>query len=327
VGNQLTVTIAPKGIVAFAIPATVKPRLQARLYDTTDPALAARSAVQAKASFGVVHAQLLRAGRGLTTAFVYTEALPEQVIAARLVWRQGAGAWQSRTDEIYPYEFSPELRDDGGDFCCVLEVEDAQQRIVRSPLLTLALRDGGRASGTSPPDLGVIATFGKPSSTVAERDPTVLTADFVKYLQQAANPYEFGLRSDGRFYPYSTPQGRRIAWGQPVWDKRLFADGCTPQEAERRLRADLSRTLVHLKTALAARQPAVEFSQLDVRQQQTLLDFAHTAGVAGLRPELVSAVLEGDWQRLIHEHLYVRYAGHAPDHVRNKAFAARWMKP
>ena len=39
VGNQLTVTIAPKGLVAFAIPATVKPGLQARLYDPTDPPL------------------------------------------------------------------------------------------------------------------------------------------------------------------------------------------------------------------------------------------------------------------------------------------------
>ena len=43
VGNQLAVTVAPKGIVAFAIPATVKPSLQARLYDTTIPPLDASS--------------------------------------------------------------------------------------------------------------------------------------------------------------------------------------------------------------------------------------------------------------------------------------------
>ena len=31
--------------------------------------------------------------------------------------------------------------------------------------------------------------------------------------------------------------------------------------------------------------------------------------------------------RLAAEHLYVRYAGHAPDHARNKAFAQRWSIP
>ena len=88
----------------------------------------------------------------------------------------------------------------------------------------------------------------------------------------------------------------------------------------------MNRTLVKLKTNLAAREPPVDFRQLDRRQQETLLDFAHTEGVAGLRPEFVSAVLGRDWNRLINQHLYVRYAGHAPDHVRNKAFAERWAE-
>lgn len=55
-----------------------------------------------------------------------------------------------------------------------------------------------------------------------------------------------------------------------------------------------------------------------------LLDFAHSEGIAALRPEFVSAVPAGDWPRVIGDHLYVRYAGHAPDHPRNKAFAQRW---
>jgi hypothetical protein len=50
-------------------------------------------------NIGPVHAMLLRAGRGLTSAFVYTEALPENVIAAKLRWRQGNGAWQELTDD------------------------------------------------------------------------------------------------------------------------------------------------------------------------------------------------------------------------------------
>ena len=235
VGNQLTVTIAPKGLVAFAIPATVKPGLQARLYDATIPALGRG---QLRPSGGAVWNRACDAvarGRGLTSAFVYSEALPEQVIGARLVWRQGEGAWQSITDQLYPYEFSPELRDDGGDFYCVFEIEDSEQRVMRSPLLTLAMGDRSVPPTTAPPDLGVIVALAKQTPATPDPDETDVSDDFVKYLQRAANPHDFGLRSDDRFYPYSTPQGRRIAWRQPVWDKALFARGCTPQEAEQQL--------------------------------------------------------------------------------------------
>ena len=326
-GNQLDATVAPKGIVAWAIPATVKPRLQARLYDAATPPLGAGSFARVAAPFGPVHAMLLRAGRGLTSALVYTEALPEQVIGARLVWRQGEDAWQQITDEIYPYEFSPELRDDGGDFACVLEIEDAQQRLVRSSLLTLAMRNKVATPVAAPPELGVIVAPAKKTSATPDPGEAALSDDTVKYLQQAANPHDFGLHSDGRFYPYSTPQGRRIAWRQPVWDKGLFARGCTRQEAERQFRADLQRTLDELTAALSGRTPPVDLRQLDRRQQETLLDLAHTEGVSGLRPGFVSAVLDRDWDRVIHQHLYVRYAGPAPDHVRNKAFLERWAKP
>jgi hypothetical protein len=76
------------------------------------------------------------------------------------------------------------------------------------------------------------------------------------------------------------------------------------------LRADLGRVLATLPAGL------------DQRQRETLLDLTYTEGT--LRPDLVKAVLARDWPRMINGHLYVRYAGHAPDHARNKAFAARW---
>jgi len=215
-------------------------------------------------------------------------------------------------------------RDDGGDFACVLEVEDVQQKITRSPLIVLPL--GPQAGGpVSPPaDAGPIV--GPPPQSGAAKGPAaaLLSADFVGYVQHAANAAGLGLRADGRYYPYSTPQGRRIAWRQPVWDLGLYAHGCTRDEAERHLHDDLARTLDTLKESLAARRPPVDFNRLDRRQQETLLDFAHSEGVAGLRPELVAAVLAGDWSRVISEHLYVRYAGHAPDHPRNKAYLERW---
>ena len=321
--NRLAVTIAPKGIMAFAIPASVKPRLQGKLYDATTPVLPFGSFTNVAAPFGPVHAMLLRAGRGLTSAFVYTEALPENVIAARLRWRQGDGAWQELMDEIYPYEFSPELHDDRGNFSCVLEVEDARQQILRSPVCILDLGDSATQTVSEPP-AKPFRTLAARSVSAAAKTTAIISDDFVGYLKRAANGNNFGRRADGRYYPYSTPQGRRIGWRQAVWDKALYASGCTSQEAERQLRADLKRIWSKLEAMLLAGKPAVKFASLDRRQQETLLDLAYSGGGDGMRPELVSAVLACDWKHMVEAHLYVRYTGHAPDHPWNKAFAQRW---
>ncbi|HEY3900710.1 MAG TPA: hypothetical protein VGM54_19025 [Chthoniobacter sp.] len=325
--NPWTVKLSAKGIVAFAIPARVTPGLQAKLYDEALPALPAPGIIETEAPFGKVHALLLRAGRGLTTAYVYTEALPENVIAARLRWRQGDGPWQQMTDDIYPYEFSPELRDDAGDFVAVLEVEDAQQNTLRSPAMTLPLNKSSGPPDTAPtPDGGPIS-LAKVSPPTNDLPSNLVSDDFITYIEAAANGNEFGRRADGRFYPYSTPQGRRIGWRQVVWDDALFANGCSRETAEEQLRLELRRTLGDLKGALAARRPAVDFDTLDRRQQETLLDFAHSEGVNGVREEFISAVLAAHWQSLVQNHWYVRYTGHVPDHARNKAFAQRWGIP
>ena len=112
--NRLRVTVPPKSIAAFAIPATLREGLQSKLLAKDAPVLGDGSFADADTAFGKVHAMLLSAGRGLTSAFVYTEAKPQHVIAARLRWRQGDGEWREETDAIFPYEFSPALRDDGG---------------------------------------------------------------------------------------------------------------------------------------------------------------------------------------------------------------------
>jgi hypothetical protein len=326
-GNQLSLMIAPKGMVALAIPATVNPRLQGRLLDATSPALGVDSFTSVSTPFGPVHALLLRAGREMTSAFVYMEALPEDVIASRLRWRQGDGAWQEMTDEIYPYEFSPELRDDAGNFSCVLEIENAQQQIVGSSVISLSLNDAKTKTVVKPPAAGPVTP--NPLLPLVNDDEAArwLTDEFIAYLQKAANGADFGLRTDSRYYPYSTPQGHRIGWRQAVWNKDLFKEGCTRAEAEQHFRADLHRTFVNLKTALAIRSPSVDFAKLDRRQQETLLDLAFSEGVGGLKSEFIGAVLAKDWSRVVNEHQYVRYAGHAPDHPRNKGFAQRWNIP
>ncbi len=317
--NRFTVTLSPKGITALAIPARVATGLQAKLYDPSVGALGPHSFASAEAPFGPVHAMLIRAGRGITNAFVYTEALPENVIAARLRWLGPGGEWHELLDDIYPYEFSPPVADDGG-FAGVLEIEGADGKVVPSPVIALSAGDTAPVAPAPPapkpfPELAPVPSAEAPAPVPPPGE------DFIAYLRKAANPDHYGLRG-GRYFPYSTPQGRRIAWSQRVWDKALFAEGCTEAEADIRLTADLARTQAALTEALAARQPAVDFAALDIRQRETLLDLALTEG--RLPPELLDAVLASDWDRIVRNHWYVRYRGHAPDHVRNKAFAARW---
>jgi len=319
-GHSFTVSLPPKGIVALAIPAQTRLRLQAKLYDPALPALGPHSYARIDAPLGPVHAMLIRSGKGLTTAFVYSEALPENVIAARLRWKQGEGEWQEMVDSIYPYEFSPSLADEG-DFNGVLELEGNDQKIVSSPVIALSTGEAPPKTAEPPPAQPFPPLPPVDSSPSGPPTPP-LDEEFVAYLKQAANPDNYGLR-DGRFYPYSTPQGRRIAYRRTVWDKALYAQGCTPEEADQRLREDLGRTQASLARQLSAQNPPVDFTTLDHRQRETLLDLAYTEGT--LKPELLQAVLNRDWDGMSKDHLYVRYGGHAPDHVRNKAFATRWQ--
>ncbi|MEI7728297.1 MAG: hypothetical protein WCO56_01945 [Verrucomicrobiota bacterium] len=321
--NRFGLAVPAKGIVALTIPAAVKPRFQANLLAADNPALGAGSFQQFQTSFGQVHAMLLRAGKGLTSAYIYTDASAEDVIAARLLWRQGAGAWHEMTDAIFPYEFSIELSDDGGDFQCCFEVEDTQQKIQNSPVLVLKLT-GGPAAPAGPPPLAsspFIAPFPRKRSPAPESFR--VSDDFLGYLKGAANPQQLGLRG-GRFYPYSTPLGRRIAYGLEVWDKALYAQGCTPAEATARLRAELAQCAGELTERLARQPNPVSYDRLPDSQRELLLDFALSETTVRIPANVLAAILANDWRALKTNHAYIRYAGNAPDHNRNLAFARRW---
>jgi hypothetical protein len=140
-GGGLALSAPPKGIVALVLPgARVRPRLQARIGDASSLKLGPESAKTVDTPLGKVHAMLLTLGRGLTSAFVYAEAQPEAVIEATLRFRQGEGAWQERRDAIFPYEFSVDVDDAGGDFACELVVKDAKRGLQRSGVLVLRLK-------------------------------------------------------------------------------------------------------------------------------------------------------------------------------------------
>lgn len=138
--NRLSFTVGPKGIVAYAIADTkVNLGLQAKLFAPAAITLGPDSLAVQRASFGQVSAMLLTLGKGLTLAFVYTDAPAAEVIAAKLKYRQAGGEWQEKTDAIFPYEFSTEIDEAKGNFECVLEIETADQRLERSSVITLKL--------------------------------------------------------------------------------------------------------------------------------------------------------------------------------------------
>lgn len=155
-------------------------------------------------------------------------------------------------------------------------------------------------------------------------DPFELTDDFVAHMKASTNPHEFGLR-DGRYYPYSTPYGRRIGYARPITDKALYRRGETPAEAEQHLRAGLATTARELESWLAQHHPEHAFATLTRTQQELLLGHAFTESLAGLSPAFVEAVLRADWDALLDGHLYVRSLGSWPDQIKNKAFGLRYI--
>jgi hypothetical protein len=320
--NRLSIFVPAKGIVALAIPAKVKPRFQAKLYGADAPALGSQSYDRCHTPFGEVHALLLTAGRGLTSAFVYAEAKPENVIAARLWWRQGREAWRQQTDAIYPYEFSPELTADAGDFHCVFEVENAQGEMQRSRLVTLQLGDvrSEPPANDAPPSVPLPVGLGR---TARESLVLAVSDDFLAYLKTASNPQKLGWTNQ-HFFPYSTPLGRRIAWGLPIWDKALFAKGCTEAEADAQFRRELEYAAVETDAILKKRTPPATIGGLSNRQREWLLDFALTETASRIPETVIHAILADDLRQLARDHRYVRYAGPAPDHPRNRAFVDRW---
>lgn len=153
-----------------------------------------------------------------------------------------------------------------------------------------------------------------------------ITDEFVRYIQSATNPDGFGLSKDGRFKPYSTPMGRRIGYRQRIWDESLYDAGCTKQEAEMRLRADLQQTLVDLSAFLATNVPSCTWKRLAPEYQEILVDLASSEGVSGLKPAVIAAAVTEDGRQLIDGMLYIRMFGSTLDNLRNRAFAQRWIE-
>jgi hypothetical protein len=104
--GSVTVQIAAKGIAAFAINGiSVQPRLQQKLFDRSIPQTPPSSLVKKTGPYGKLVGMFISMGRDLAEAYVYTDALPENITQARLYYTLGAG-WTNRQDLCFPYEFS-----------------------------------------------------------------------------------------------------------------------------------------------------------------------------------------------------------------------------
>lgn len=137
-GSEHVFQIPAKGVYAFAIsPAQTKKTLQARLFDPAAPVLGDASIASATAPFGKIHGMLLSMGNGLTSAFIYTNALAEDVVSARLRFRQGAEDWKTVEDEVFPFEFSIWMDAAAGEFEAIVEVDTTRLEKQESPLMVL----------------------------------------------------------------------------------------------------------------------------------------------------------------------------------------------
>jgi hypothetical protein len=150
-----------------------------------------------------------------------------------------------------------------------------------------------------------------------------LTEDFLAYIKSASNPDQFGLRKDGRFYPYASPQGRRIGYRQPVTDKSLYITGLSRQEADRQLRGALHEAATQVEVLLNQRLGAA-FARLPRDSQEMLVDFALSEGVECLNERFLRAAVSLDWTELLNPYVYSRNEADWPDSYRNRAFMRRW---
>ena len=150
-----------------------------------------------------------------------------------------------------------------------------------------------------------------------------ITDEFVEHIKSATNPDRFGLREDGRFYPYSSPDGRRIGYRQTVASKDWFLEGWSKEEAEQQLRLELEETARRLEPALL-RDYNLRFERLSRESQEILVEFGHSEGVDNLSETLVRAAAETDWETLLVPAVYSRNEADWPDIYRNRAFVTRW---
>lgn len=185
--------------------------------------------------------------------------------------------------------------------------------------------------------LALFTGVGGMAAPRAQAAPYELTESFVLFLIEGRNAHtavaarkvsvmNLGMRADGRFYPYSTPQGRRIGYELPLESVFDHTRGITRAEADARLRAAVLATAAELATRLPQLFPGRTFEQLDLAGQEMLVDHALSEGVDHLPAAFVEAVYAPDRvARLGADGLHLRWWGGMMQILKNRAFGYRWL--
>lgn len=137
-GSKLNFTVPAKGITAFIIDkAEAQTTLQRKMLSGR-PLSPGGSFTTINTPFGKVHAMILFPGSELSNAFVYTEALPDNIISARLHYRFNGGKWITQDDAIFPYEFSIPVKSNISSVEFMFEAEITNGTVEKSDIIKLS---------------------------------------------------------------------------------------------------------------------------------------------------------------------------------------------
>lgn len=153
-----------------------------------------------------------------------------------------------------------------------------------------------------------------------------LDKEFVEYIKKASNPSGLGMRGDGRYYPYSTPLGRRIGFRQKITDKQIYLKGISKAAAQVNLEKSIAETLRLLKEYVDREYPKTPYDTLSRKSQFILLDFAVYYTPLHISDDIYSTVIAENYDKLIDSFMYIRFIeGGWPDNDWNRAFANKWI--
>lgn len=150
--------------------------------------------------------------------------------------------------------------------------------------------------------------------------------EFVNYIKKASNPSGLGMRKDGRYYPYSTPLGWRIAFRRRITDKRVYMEGISKETAQADLEKTIFEAMMLLKKYVDKNYSETPYNSLPRKSQFILLDFAVYYGPDKVSDEIYKTVIAGDYDKFIKSFMYVRFIEDCwADNDWNRAFSDKWI--
>jgi GH24 family phage-related lysozyme (muramidase) len=151
--------------------------------------------------------------------------------------------------------------------------------------------------------------------------------DFVQFLKNAENGIKVGFNKKTQRWTTFNDVGRlAIAYGHNLVgnERELFKNGITEQQAANLLMNDIGIASERCEKEIDGKFGFGEWSKLDNRRKEMLIDFMFNLGTLKSFPKFVKAVMTNDVETMKKE--YVRYSNGKPLYDRNKRFFDRYFK-